>query len=71
MSMFEVVTEHTYGVHFLGKFSTYQEARAFAEDWIGECAEWVRPWPRPVAKSLKLHAKIVVDLWASYDKLHL
>ena len=43
MSMFEVTSEHMDGVHILGKFSTYEEARAFAEDWIGKYAEWVTP----------------------------
>lgn len=43
MSMFEVTSEHMDGVHILGKFSTFEEARAFAEDWIGKYAEWVTP----------------------------
>jgi hypothetical protein len=41
--MFEVTSEHMDGVHILGKFSTFEEARAFAEDWIGKYAEWVTP----------------------------
>ena len=43
MSMFEVTSEHMDGVHILRKFSTYEEARTFAEDWIGKYAEWVNP----------------------------
>lgn len=43
MSMFEVTSEHMDGVHILGKFSTFEEARAFAEDWIGKYAEWLTP----------------------------
>jgi len=43
MSMFEVTSEHMDGVHILGKFSTYEEARTFAEDWIGKYAEWLTP----------------------------
>ena len=43
MSVFEVTSEHMDGVHILGKFSTYEEARVFAEDWIGKYAEWLTP----------------------------
>jgi len=43
MSVFEVISEHMDGVHILGKFSTYEEARTFAEDWLGKYAEWVNP----------------------------
>jgi len=41
--MFEVTSIHIDGVHVLGKFSTYEEAKAFADDWIGKYAEWLSP----------------------------
>jgi hypothetical protein len=43
MYEFEVTSEHLDGVHILGRFSTYDEARSFAEDWIGKYAEWLNP----------------------------
>lgn len=41
--MFEVIDEYIDRVHFLGKFSTFEEAKAFAYVRLPPDADWVDP----------------------------